>query len=377
MHKKNQLFMSIRKHILFAFCLLTVITVEAEIIIKDFQSGLPLPKASIFDKNGVFIAVTDDEGIVPENISAASYPLNIRYVGFSPLTVASPNLGVVTMVESTYTLPEITVDDVSRNILYLQAFVREYGTLDNEKDTLAIFKEQIVDYAIPIGKAKYKGWKKPRLLAEREYRNTKIEKKKSHLDTLSYTESFTGNSTNFDISQKFKVPQPILSGELSEYVKDGKYSPEERWFVTQDSYIIEQDELANHKDHYYQPSILKLLGASAAQTRNEARYKFEKGEKAGVSIEKLTEATSNWDMILKGKLFKKITEQNEDTKIAIYSEMFIIDRAYLTAEEAKELKKEKPVIDISGFKVPEGIPEPPEEVIKLKNAVIESTSNSK
>ena len=48
----------------------------------------------------------------------------------------------------------------------------------------------------------------------------------------------------------------------------------------------------------------------------------------------------------------------------------MIDRAYLTADEAKELKKDAPVADIKTFKVPEGIPALPQEVSNLKEAVL-------
>lgn len=352
--------------------LLFCLNLNAETKITDAKTGQSLPKASIFDKNGVFFAVTDDEGFVPQNISVSSYPINIRYVGYVPLKLSSPDLGIVTMEETSYNLPEIVVDEVSRNILYIQAYVREYSTADNALDTLASFKEQIVDYAIPVGKAKYKGWKKPRVLSQIEYEYKKIDRKKSSIDTLMLTEGGKMRSTNFNISQKFKMPESIMSGDSTEYVKYGKYYPEERWSVTGDYYIYEKDEMADNKDHYFQPGFLKLLGMTMAQTMSDYKYMFEKGQKPGANVENLVAASENFDLIMKGKAFKKATEQNEDTKLAIFTEMYVIDRAYLTAEEAKELKNDPPVVEIKNFKVPEGIPAPPEEVVELKAAVLES-----
>lgn len=346
------------------------IQILGEVKVTDNHTGLPLPKASIFDKNGIFIGVTDDNGIVPHNISNFSYPLNIRYVGYLPISVQSPDFGVVTMVESEYNLPEVVVDDVSRNILYIQAYVREYVTFDNSKDTLAIFKEQIVDYAIPIGKAKYKGWKKPRVLDQKEYEYARIEKKKTTIDTLLYSDGGKFRTTNFNIAQKFKMPESILSGDSTEYVKYGKYYPSERWSVVGNSYIYEDDELCDEKGHVYAPGFLKMLGMSAAQTMSEHKYKFEKSGKPGANVENLVEASENFDMIFKGKLFKKATEQNEDTEMSFFAEMFVIDRAYITAEEAKVLKKDVPIIDIINYKLPDAIPAPPEKVSNLKEAVL-------
>lgn len=355
-------------------CILTMLSsviVKADVIVVDAKSRQPLPKASIFDKNGIFIAVADDNGKVPESILASAYPLNIRYVGYLPVEVETPDAGMVMMEETSYTLPEVTIDNVSRNILYLRAFVREYETLDNSKDTVALFKEQVVDYAIPVGKAKFKGWKRPRLLAQREYNLLKVEKKESSTDTLLYRENTENHPRSFFITRKFKMPEAILSGKATEYVIDGKSGVRERWVVTGDSYIVENDELADTKNHIYQPAVLKLMGASVAQTTDESRYKFEKGYEPGVSVEKLTEASMREVMILKGKIFKKATEQKEDSKLASYSEMFVIDRVYLSEDEAKALDKNKPVIDNANFEVPKGIPAPPAAAQRLKEAITE------
>ena len=345
-------------------------SLRAETKIIDATTGQPLPKASIFDKNGVFIAVSDNEGIVPQNISKSSYPISVRYVGYIPLKLISPDLGVVSMDETSYTLPEIVVDEVSRNILYLQVYVREYETAENSKDTIAIFKEQLVDYAIPVGKAKYKGWKKPRVLSQQEFEYKKIEKKNSSIDTLMFKDGGKMRSTNFNIAQKFKMPESILSGDSTEYVKYGKYYPEEKWTASEGYYIIENDGLASNKDHIHTMNFLGIIGGS--QTMDDSHYKFEKLSKPAVGAENLIEASQNWDLSLRGKLMNKASEQKEDTKISVYSEMYVIDRAYLTADEAKELKKDAPVVEIKNFKVPDGIPAPPEEVVNLKAAVLES-----
>lgn len=361
-------------------CIVNAGPAKAEVRIVDEGSGQPLGRASVFDKNGVFIAVADDEGYLPQSIPSYSYPLNIRYVGYVPLTVTSPDLGTVTMLESSYTLPEVVVDDVSRNILYLQAYVRSYSTIENAKDTMASFKEQVVDYAIPVGKAKYKGWKKPRVLAQQQYEYLKIDKKKTSLDTLLLTDGGKFRSNNFNITQKFTIPESILSGDSTVYVTYGKYFPEEKWSVAGNYYIFETDGMADYKDHYFQPGFLKLFGLTVRMTMDERKYVFEKGLRSGskvdkgANVENLVEASENFDLIMKGKMIKKATEQNEDTKLALYSEMFITERAYLTADEAKELKKDAPVVDIARFKIPEGIPAPPEEVLKLKEAVLKSVS---
>lgn len=343
---------------------------KAEIKVTDNATGQALARASVFDKNGVFIAVTDEEGIVPESVTLSSYPINIRYVGYIPLKLMSPDLGVVTMDEISYTLPEIVVDDVSRNILYLQAYLRTYVTIENAKDTMASLTEQIVDYAIPVGKAKYKGWKKPRVLSQQRYEYLKIDKKKTSIDTLLLSDGGKLKARNFNISKKFNMPESILSGDSTVSIKYGKYYPEEKWSVAGDYYIYETDDMADYKDHYFQPGLLKLMGMTAAMSMDDHKYIFEKGSKPGANVENLVAASENFDLIMKGRIIKKATEQNEDTNMAYFTEMFVIDRSYLTADEAKELKKDAPVVDIVTFKVPAGIPAPPDKVVALKEAVL-------
>lgn len=347
---------------------------EAKVTIVDGETGQPLSKASIFDKFGLFIGIADDEGNIPLSIPITSYPLNIRYVGYEPIEVTTPNEGVLAMQESTFMLPEIIVDEVSRNLLYLQVYVRDYVTIENSTDTVGQYSEQIVDYVIPIAKkTKFKGWKKPRVLATKKYKKIKKDRKQSSVDTLTYNDNPDKYSPGFSIAEKFTVPEQLLSGEQTEFIINGKYGPSEKWTALGNNYLYEIDHLADNKDHVFAPAFLKLLGASASQTTNEANYKFEKGNK-GVSVENLIEASQVWDIILQGKIFKKASGQKEDSKMKSYSEMYVIDRAYLTAEEAKELKSNPPVIE--KFILPEGLPSPPKAMAELKEAVIESVTQN-
>ena len=49
------------------------------VVIADSMTHIPLPNASIYDKNGVAIGMSDDRGVLPE-LSKNSYPLTVRYL---------------------------------------------------------------------------------------------------------------------------------------------------------------------------------------------------------------------------------------------------------------------------------------------------------
>ena len=342
-----------------------------EVIITDGESNTPLAKASIFDKNGVFIAVADEKGKVPQSVSEKSYPINVRYVGYTPVEVQNPNAGIVKMQESTYTLPEITIDDVSRNHLYIKAYERTYENEVDPNDTLLYFTERIVDFVLPLSKAaKNKGWKKGRVLSEREYAHVKQQRKDKSRDSIRYRENKNNNSFGYQMNTDFIIPEALIHGDSTKVVIPGKYYPKEIWTKVGDNYVLLKDNLADQKDHINSPALLKMLGGTVDITRDEYVYNFSPDSKGKIKPDMINEASYFLDLYLKGKIWKMASQQKEDLPLQCYGELYVIDRAYLTADEVKELKKNPPVVDTS-FEAPEVIPAPPTKLLKLKEAVKE------
>ena len=355
---------SIKQVIILFIFLSCLFPTVAEVKVTDSETGLPLSKASVFDKNGSLIAITDENGIVPSDIKKSSYPLNIRYVGFNPVEVTTPEAGVISMTEFSYELPEVTIDTESINILYLTLYVRNYGTRVREQDTINIFNEKIIDLMFPMTKkAKIKGWKKGRVLAQRSYGRGW----NATTDTTIYIEENDGSSYTYRIDDKFVVPKEILAGNSRHEEVPGKYCVKEIWDSKGDNYYLHKDMLADHKDHKYTPAITKMLGMTMTLTEEAYDFKFDKNGKAQLSPEDLEQVTTHWNLIIDGKLAKLAYETKKPIVRHGYGEMFVIDRAYLTAEEAKELKKEQPFIEASSFKAPDFIPLPPPEMQRIKD----------
>lgn len=346
---------------------------QAAVKIIDKVSGEPLAKASVFDKNGKFIAVTDDNGAVPSNITITSYPLNIRYVGYVPQDVISPNEGLIRLEETSYDLPEVVIDSESHNLLVLTAYVRNYITRTTGKDTVISFEEQIVDFMFPMTKkAKFKGWKKARVLAQRTYDWGKNSKR----DTVRYTEGSKGQSYSFNLDDKFILPEAIVAGNAIKEIIPGKYSDKEIWQKRGETYFLEKDGLADFKDHINKPTIAKIMGLTMAMELDEAKYKFHENGKNQFSPEDVMEAAVNYHINMSGKGIKYAYDTKDPIDLSGYGEMFVIDRAYLTSDEAKELQKNPPVIDMK-FKAPENIPLPPSQMIKIKERVLKEHPNAK
>ena len=352
---------------------LFVFSANAGVRILDKETEEPLIKASVFDKNGKLIAVTDDNGEVPANISSSSYPLNIRYVGYNPQDINSPDEEVIRLEETSYDLPEVMVDSESHNLLVLTAYVRNYITRATGKDTVVSFEEQIVDFMFPVTKkAKVKGWNKARVLAQRTYDWGKNSKR----DTVRYKEGTKGYSYSYDLDDKFILPEAMAAGNAIKEIVPGKYSDKEVWQKRGKTYFLEKDGLADYKDHINKPTIAKILGLTMALDENDAKYKFNENGKNQFSPEDVLEAAVNYHLNMSGKGIKYAFETKDPIDLYGYGEMFVIDRAYLTAEDAKELKKNPPVINMN-FKAPENIPLPPPQMIKIKERVLKENPDAK
>ncbi len=122
-------------------------------VVVSSSTGDALPKSSIFDRKGNLIGLGNDDGTIPQ-LPLASYPLTIRYLGFSPVIVTDPSADRIELQELDYDLPEIVIDTQSHNIVHLLGYMREYSTMSDSKDTVLLFSEKIVDFMVPQGRSK-------------------------------------------------------------------------------------------------------------------------------------------------------------------------------------------------------------------------------
>lgn len=357
-----------RKNIIFALIVAAFLPLcaVAAVAVRDAETGSVLPKASVFDRNGAFIGVTGDDGTVPSGIPKGSYPLNIRYLGYNPVTVESSDAGNVMMTEASYALPELTTVAGTRNMLHITAYVRNYLTRINGNDTIVAYEEQVIDFMFPTTqKAKEKGWKKARILSGRRYeKGIKAEK-----DTVKFSERAVSNGFDYKLNEKFIMPEGIFSGTSSIEVVPGKYGQKEVWRAIGNNVFLEKDELADNKDHIRKASLAKIFAMSMAMDQTEYKYKFNKGTKNRFTPDDILEASFLGHLNMTGKGINYAYDTKDPIDIYVYGEMFVIDKEYLTAEDAKDLKKNPPVIK-ADFKAPANIPLPPAEMLKLKERVL-------
>ncbi len=359
------------------FLLLTVLlsmakTAESRPLLVDKETGEPLVLASITDRNGTMIALTGNDGVIPE-LPANAFPVTFSYLGYVPLEIDSVNSENIRMVPKTLDLSEIIVSPGMRPLLHITGYMREYVSSFGSKDSLTIYKEAIVDFLIPIDKTKIKGWQKPRILTSNTYsRHTNAD----GLDSVSrYADEIFLMSYNLNVfptstSNVLNLPEKIAntSGIASETVFTKKKTKMD-WQKNGNVIRMNHDIMTQYPNHVYTPNALKVIGATTDFTEALSSYVFinSDGENA-ITPADLSQISLSLKMTGRGKAYKWAFNTQTPLDMRSYIEIYITDREYVSEEEAKELKKNPPVIN-SGISTPKGVAAPHSGIQKIVKRV--------
>lgn len=305
----------------------------------DAETKAPLPLASITDRSGNVVGMTDKTGVIPA-LTKVSYPITFNYMGYASLQVQEPAEDDVKMIQQDYELPEIVIIPGARPLLHLTGYMREVTSVLSSSDSVTLFKESVVDFLVPVEKSKVKGWNKARELASRTYvRMTNS----SGLDSIStgheYEYMLWGNSHSM-IPSATKIPDIIKDTDVACDTVMGKYYPKIIWWKNGDITRWHGDALANEKNHVTSPWPLKLLGLTTDFTEISKNYVFNTPDRDFIRPTDLKQVSMTIDMLAKGKLFKKTFDSSSPVNVRTYVELYLTDREFLTENEGKGLKKE-------------------------------------
>ena len=89
------------------------------IVVADSVTRMPLPNASVYDRNGKAVGMGDGKGRI-HGIRTLSYPLTIRYVGFKDKKVLA-GADTVFLQEDFSDLPEFVVESRRQKFLHILA----------------------------------------------------------------------------------------------------------------------------------------------------------------------------------------------------------------------------------------------------------------
>lgn len=316
---------------------------EAQIRIVDANDGSPIAAASLFDNKNNMVGFTWSDGVI-SNVPETAYPLNVRCMGYEPITIDTPKEQTWRMNTMSYGLDEIVIEPVQRNIMKQTFYAREYFSMIVDKDTISFFHERMAQRFISTSKdSKFKGDTNIDILNSRSYTYQNINKENSNLnDAVLELPSLL--EIVFLDDETLYAPESFIksSTETKYHQEKGKHGVAVVMRQNKNTFSCMNDALADKKEHSWNPAVLKLIGLNLDVTQLYQSQGYRINEEGVYEPKDLNEAVLVMDAAGKGRVFRKLFKTDQTVSIRIMVELYVTDREYLSIEEAKEEQKNPP-----------------------------------
>lgn len=333
------------------------------IIIADSLTRTPLPNASVLDKNGKMIGVTNIKGKVPR-VKSGNFPLTVKYLGFEDAEIPYADIDTVFMQEDISELPEVLIETKNHKLLHILAFVREYSELSSYTDSVYLFREKMVDFILnPDPKSRFKGWTNPRTLTSTSYyRFTNAEGLDSVSDECNYHFSW---SDWIGIAPTRSLPARLKDAKSCVDTIMGKYSPAEIWTKDKDVVDVSVNVLADPSKREWVPNLTGFFKKNLDFEEFRINYSYD--NVLGDSVTPLNLSGYSFDIESKGRghnMFR-FNKRDQPFFVSTKAEVYILDKEYITFREAKKWETRKFDIDKIGIYEPMDAPPLSEATLQL------------
>ena len=342
------------RYIMTAISLLfSIILMEAwayDVIVVDSATHVPLPNASIYDKDGIPVGLSNGNGGVPK-ITRSRYPITVRYLGFNDKTVIFGDKDTIFLSEKVSELPEVIVKSSRQRLLHLLAYVREYSTLATYTDTIFLFREKMVDYMLPSdNKIKFKGWSYPRVLTCKSYYRFTNN---SGLDSVSDVGQHHFSWSDWiGMPPEVSIPLRIRKSQISADTLCGKYSPTEIWHKCNDQIRVDVDVLADTVSRKWVPSLANFFRRGLDYEKFKLTFNYDNVIGDSISKYDLDGYSFSIESKGRGREMFRFNKINEPFFVSTNAEVYILDKEYITVKEAKEWDKRNFDVDEIGIYEP-------------------------
>lgn len=347
-----------------------IIQIESQalnVVITDSATHIPLPNASVYDRNGVAICLSNNSGKLPE-LSKESYPITIRYLGFHEKMVMRESSDTIFLSENVSELPEVIVESRRNRMLHILAYVREYSTLATYSDTVFLFREKMVDYMMPTDKkTKFKGWSTPRILTCKSYYRFTDE---HGLDSVSDASRYHFSWSDWiGLSPKVSLPGKIRNTTAATDTLHGKYSPIEIWNRINDRLMIDIDILSDTTSRKWVPNLTGFFRQNLDFERFNIRYNYNGIAVDTATILDLTGYSFNIESRGRGHEMFRFNRLHEPFFVSTTAEVYVLDHEFISVKEAQKWDKMDFNINEIGIYEPMGAPELSPSIISLIDRV--------
>lgn len=350
--------------------LFSIISMElwaSEVIVVDSATNVALPNASIYDKDGTPVGLSNSKGVIPK-IARSHYPITVRYLGFNDKSVMYGCNDTVFLSESVSELPEMIVESSRHRVLHILAYVREYSTLSTYTDTIFLFREKMVDYMLPSdNKVKFDGWSSPRVLTCKSYYRFTNN---NGLDSVSDTSQhhFTWSDW-IAIPPEVSMPMRIKSSRISADTLFGKYNPTEIWRRNNDRIRIDIDVLADTISRKWVPKLAYFFRRGLDYNKFKVSFNYDNIEGNSLSGFDLDGYSFSIESKGRGREMFRFNKINEPFFVSTNAEVYILDKEHITVKEAKKWEKRDFDVDEIGIYEPMDAPQLSAAILDLVERV--------
>jgi len=326
------------------YCLLTVAVcvllccqaARSRCVVVDASDRMPLAGASVFDRTGTLVAITDGSGA----FDSVAMPATVRCLGYEARTVGDTAADTLALTPASYALGDVTVDLADREVLRLVCYVRGYSGTTSATDTTMSFGEYMVDYMLPLRRLKhYKGRTAPRVLAGRSVsRAFSADGTDSVVPRADELQELWLRLASVDVPGPEVLPDS-LRGTTGVHTTPGKYGPAVEWRITPDRVVVSLDALADKKGHRWSPWFFKLLGITTDFTDLRVSTAYGLDENGAAGPESMQVRTFAMSALGRGKYMRRALDSKTPVDINIWFEIYPVEREYLTAADAKAADK--------------------------------------
>ena len=332
-----------RFYILIISLLLVFVQADAQKRVVDAVSQSPVAAASIFDAAGNMVGFTWSDGLFSE-VPESAYPVTLRCIGYEQLVIERPEDKTWEMTPMAYELEEVVIVPVKRNVLKQTFYVREYFSMSNATDTVTIFMEHMADRFVPTSKdAKFGGNSSLRILDTHHYSRYKVMGKDSVV--INPESAFPSLLKIFELNdEEVEAPESFKASANATKLHEeaGKSGMALIQKQNAQAFTTIEDMLADIKDHKLSPWPLKLLGFTMEINQLYTTHAYRVNDKGVYLPKDLMEASFVMEADGRGKHLRKALKSEKPVVIRSLIELYIVDRDYLSNEEAKDEYKNKP-----------------------------------
>ncbi len=343
------------------------VTEGRSLVVADSATCIPLPDASVRDRNGVVLGKSDSKGRLTR-IPQYRYPITVSYLGFYDRMVKDSSNDTIYMSVNVSELPEFVVESKSHRVLHILAYVREYSTLTTYTDTVFMFREKMVDYMLPSDrKVKFNGWTFPRPLSCKSYyRFTNLNGLDSVSDVSRHHFSW---SDWISLPPMARLPMALVDKETATDTLKAKYGKSEIWNRSPDGISVVIDVLSDRSNRKWVPYLNVFFSENLDFDKFKVKYNYN--NITGDTLSELDLTRYSFDIESRGRGHEmfRFNKVDEPFFVNTQAEVYIVDKEYISVKEARRWDKRDFDIDKIGIYQPTSAPELSRSILALIDRV--------